>query len=456
MTRVLLLRTPYVFGKPQIWLPMDLYKVAARLDAIGVQTDVADLNVDQLPDLKEYDQVGIGIVGAPSIPVSKDLAARIHAETGKPVLMGGQTVEKLPTADFQTIYNGFGTQMRNDADLLAALGKARSLPPASNTTVADRIRQMPNDKARLYLENEFSFVVSQGCKYNCDFCAAAKNMPETFSKRIKPDLDAICEKGKEVGIKKIEMYLSSLDLFQNPKQFADVLRIFAYARKEYGIDIQIRGLSRIDSFIRAMQKEPNFYKLIPEAGLVTVGFGVDGVTEEVWRGQHKVNKSLDEANRAFKICRRAGVTPEALLVLGFHPNSGFEGDTPESLAATVEYGAHIAKQFGTVLRPYVAKDFAPGNAGWTDPRYTAQKRHALAHLHLLKNLDYAAFASELTHPDATFRTHVNIAYDKLLQFRRDGLCVTSPIMPYRDGTGVFDEQHNKAAELFNKEVPFDH
>jgi len=41
---------------------------------------------------------------------------------------------------------------------------------------------------------------------------------------------------------------------------------------------------------------------------------VDGTTEEVWKSQHKGNRSLSDADAAFGICRRLGVTPEASLI----------------------------------------------------------------------------------------------------------------------------------------------
>lgn len=458
MTKALLLRNHYPFHKQQIWMPMDLYKVAVRLEAIGIETDVLDMNIDSLPEnLNEYDYVGIGVIGAPNIPESQRLAREIKEKTGKPALLGGQTIEKITAEEFNKIFDGAGIQIRNDADLLAAVGKSVPLQPVSEASIAKQMNGLSHQKARQYLQNEFSFYMSQGCKFNCDFCAAAKNMPEKYTKTAEEDLAAICERADALKTSKVEMYLSSLDMFQNPKEFINFLRTFANARKKYNVDISIRGLSRVDSFLKAMEKDPELYELIPAAGLVTVGFGIDGVTEEVWKSQHKANKSLLESDQAFKICRRVNVIPEALLVLGFHENNGYSGDTPESLKFTAEYAEYIATRFGTVARPYVAKDFAPGNHGWKDARYAARRKHVLEHIHLFKNLDYAALASEVTHPDPAFRAYVNESFMKIIdRLRPQGLCVTSPVMPYRDGTGMFDKEWNDGADTFNSQVPFDH
>lgn len=51
-----MLRCAYPYGKQQTWLPTDLHKVGARLETVGIHTDVVDLNFDHLPkNLGDYD-----------------------------------------------------------------------------------------------------------------------------------------------------------------------------------------------------------------------------------------------------------------------------------------------------------------------------------------------------------------------------------------------------------------
>ena len=247
------------------------------------------------------------------------------------------------------------------------------------------------------------------------------------------------------------MYLSSLDLFQNPKQFKEALQVFVDAREKYGIDFNLRGLSRVDSFSNAMKEEPTFYDLIPKSGLKVVGFGVDGTTEEVWKSQHKGNKKLSDVDGAFETCASVGITPEALMVMGFHDKNGKPVDTKASLRKNVDFSISRAKSMNVVARPHVAKDMVPGNNGWKNPIWATQRQMLLDNPNLFRNLDFVALASELTHPDEEFRDNVNESYlDIVRTLTPSEHCVTSPLMPY---TGKPSE--DRISDAFNMLIPFD-
>ena len=449
-----MLRCAYPYGKQQTWLPTDLHKVSARLETVGIRTDVVDLNFDSLPqDLGDYDFIGIGVVGAPYIPVSRKLAQEVRERTGKIPMLGGPGVEYLTPEQFNHLY-GDAIQVRNDLDLSKAVG--RIVPAVYGVSIADRIKDMDSERLKKYLEGEFSFFVSQGCKYACDFCAADRTrnrnkVVERFSLVMRTDLEAITEKAVEFGIPKLTMYITSLDLFQNPKQFREALEVFAEASRKYGIKYDLRGLSRVDSFLTALEAEPRLYGVVPEAGLKVVGFGVDGTTEEVWKSQHKGNKRLSDVNKAFTLCSEMGITPEALMVMGFHDSNGVPVDNQKSLRKNVEYSINRAETMGVVARPHVAKDMVPGNNGWKSPTWEKQRQQLLENPELFRNLDFVALASEITHPDEEFRQHVNDAYlDIVRALTPTGHCVTSPLMPY---TG--EEHQDRVAETFNMLVPFD-
>ena len=276
-----ILRCAYPYGKRQTWLPTDLHKVGARLDTVGIHTDVVDLNFDSLPqNLGDYDFIGIGVVGAPYVPVSRKLAQEVKKRTGKSPMLGGPGVEYLTPEQFSHLY-GDAKQLRNDLDLSRAVG--RRVPAVYGISIADRINKMDSERLKKYLDGEFSFFVSQGCKYACDFCAADRTrdgdrVVEKFSQVMKNDLEAITKNAAEFGISKLTMYITSLDLFQNPRPFREVLEVFAETGKRYGIVYDLRGLSRVDSFLTAMEAEPRLYEVITNAGLRVVGFGVDGTT----------------------------------------------------------------------------------------------------------------------------------------------------------------------------------
>lgn len=473
MEKVLLIRCKYPYGElSQVWLPMDLHKIAASFAAAGTPTDVVDLNLEPLPPLDGYDHIGIGVIGMPYIPVSQAIAHEVYEQAGKEPLIGGQIIEHFRPDEFHKIYPNavqvFGDANISVSDKVASIIgkktitnpalKARGIEalPISHVSIAKRIKGMPDELLKKYLKNDFGFYVSQGCKYGCIFCAAKKNMREEFSESIvmEKDLDAICESAQRLGLPGMSLYLSSLDLFQNPEKFKDVLKLFAHARQKYQLDIRTRGLSRCDSFLTALDKLPEFYELLPKSGLHTVGFGVDGTTQAIWNEQHKRNESLSEFARTFEICRKIGITPESLMVSGFHKPDSYRGDI-EELGRTVRYAIEWAEKYGAVCRPHVAKDCSPGNEGWKSGKWAPLRAYLVENPESFKNLDYLMEATDLSHPDVEFRAHVNEAYWKIIDtLTPRGLCATVPLKPYRS-KGAYVRASNDAAEAYNAQMTFD-
>lgn len=450
MGNALLIRPKYPYGKNQIWMPVDLLKVASQMDETGIESDIVDLNMEKIPSYAgDYDHIAIGVIGAPYIPETMEIARNIQRE-GKIPLLGGPGVEHLTSDEFEFIYGKGSVQIKNDHDLQKALG-VNELPSVYETPVLNKIFQMPQKKLKRYMENEFSFFVSQGCIYACRFCAAVRNVPgkignvkEKFSETIEEDLSVLAEKAEYLGVKKLRMYLSSLDLFQTPSGIKEVLKIFAEKRKQYGIDMELRGLSRVDSLLNALREEPELYKLIPLSGIKTIGFGIDGTTDYIWQSQRKGQLSLSEADMAFKKCNDLDVVPEALMVMGFNTTGDIRGDDHESLNKNIDYSRKCVQEYGVVLRPHVAKDCYPGTEGWQSEYWKDQKKEVLENPYLFKNLDFVAFASEVTHPDPDFRNQVNDTYRSII-YSSGERCATSPIMPYKKN----DKEWNIFADTFN-------
>ncbi len=459
-----LLRPAYPYGKTQTWLPMDLYKVAAKLDAVGVQTDIVDLNFEKVPDdLARYDFVGIGVIGPPYVPITIDLANRVYKEFRRVPLIGGQGVEYLSPDQFEKLYP-HACQIRNDVDLEAAIG--RKVPSIYSTSIAQRIQNLDDIRAGRYLSSEFSFFVSQGCKHACGFCQADRSRRgqkavEKFNQVMEADLSSLMTRARKVGIGTLSMYLSSLDLFQNPSSIAETLELFSYVSAQSGTKVNLRGLSRVDSFLDALKSEEKLSKffstsLFAPSRLRTIGFGVDGTAENVWRSQHKGKISLSEVDRAFSICWQYGITAEALLVMGFYDEKGKPVETAENLQDNLSYAVHAAEELAVVARPHVAKNFGPGNDGWNNPIWDTQRQHLLDNPQLFRNLDFVALASCLTHPDADFRGAVNNTYleivKRLTPIRR---CVTTPLLPLVESLDELMVDPRLLVDTFNLLVPFD-
>ncbi|MBI5392717.1 hypothetical protein HZA96_02505 [Candidatus Woesearchaeota archaeon] len=458
---ILLIRPEYPYGKPQLWMPTDLYKIAARFESVGIEATVADRNIEQLPEnIEQFDFIGIAAFGTPYIPSSLNIAKDVFSKTGKKPILGGQIIEQLSVSEFSRIYGKNSLQSRNDNNTQQIVG-VRALPAVGEVNIKEQLEKVPPEKLKQYLQNEFSLYVSQGCKYACNFCTAVrrrgkKRVRETFSTTVGEDLDAILLKTAQLDMKQVKIYLSPLDAFQNPADFKKKLEEIIAVKKRYDVQLQLRVLSRIDSFINALQAEPYLAELVQSAGISIIGFGVDGSTEEVWRSQHKGYKSLRQVDEAFSQSKKLGITPEALLVMGYHSSGKQKGDTKESLQKTVSYAINRAEELGVVARPHIAKDFVPGNDGWNAIQWQAQKEIILNDPKLFKNLDFVAFASELTHPDPEFRALVNDAYLQIIKrLTPQGLCTTSPLQPYMVSNSFVAEAWNKAVDMYNKEIPFD-
>jgi len=465
---MLLLRCPYPYGVSstsinqksyvaQTWMPIDLEMVASKLNAVGIAVDVVDLNIESLPDdIGKYTKIGIGVIGPPYIPISRRLSKHVFDITGKPSLIGGPGIEYLSNHEFSAIYGESGMQIKNDLDLGAAFSLPVQIPNTYYTPISQRIRLMNAQKLETYLKSEFSFMLSQGCKYACSFCEAVRTrdgnvVRETFSNTIVEDLSTICEMANGFGIKQLNIYTTSLDFFQTPKKIKEVLKDITDVRRKYNMDFRLRGLSRIDSFLTAIEKEPELRDLINSSGLRIMGFGVDGSTEAEWKSQGKGNRSLHDAELALKICNEIGITPEALMVLGFHNKNKVRVGNRHTLQQDAEFSIRVAELYGAVARPHLAKDITPGGSSWRNPLWEKERNALLNDPELFINLDYVTLGSELTHPDKQFREEANEAYMHIINVLTPrGLCTTRPLLPH---TG--DKYGDLLADTYNMFVPLD-
>ncbi len=490
--KALLLKPRYPYGKSQIYLPTGVYSVASRLQKSGIQSDVRDLDIDEMPsdrELFQYDSIGIGILGAPSIPDALQLARHVYDTTSKRSIIGGQTIQRMEAGQFEKIFGNYAVQASTD-EATKRFFDARELQPLKDTKISDSLRNIDDAALRAYLSTEFSFFTSDGCIYNCGFCAATKNTREFYrsDEAMKEDAEFFARKAAEFGIPQMRIYCTSIDLFQSPENLGKVLDIFSAMREKYGIDFNIRGLSRLDSFSRALRKYPELETKMYMGGLRTIGFGFDGTSENIWRAQRKA-QHMSDGEGALRKCKELGVTPEMLMVMGFPQ------DTWLTLLKNIAYSTKKAVTNGVVIRPYLAKSFVPGNEGWqllSDKEYLASELEKarevalknsdnkkaredlkkfewfqrayyeggietmLKNPELFKNIDYNAFGSKLTHPDTAQRYLANFAYAALMGIGELlGRNTTYPYMPRSQGKGKLSGLWNKAAEYVNRMMPAD-
>ncbi|MBI2558684.1 radical SAM protein [Candidatus Woesearchaeota archaeon] len=424
-----------------VYMPTSLLTAGARLLEAGVDIEIHDENIQPKRISSPY--VGINLLGAPYIPIAIDMQKEISAETRNDAvyLIGGQVASGLNTSQFRLLFGQSAYNGNNDATLAQALGiNSSDLKSPEATSLIPAYEKLPDASMKQYLSREFSLYVSQGCKFLCDFCAAVRSFrdPSTGEFRrvmesyrdpevMRGDLEYLVGKARKFGLKKLDIYMSNLDVFQSPPELLE----FAYAvqsvkKQNPGFDIKLRGLSTVDSFVKAKSHAGKPIEELIEAGFNTVGFGIDGMTPRVWRG---VNKGINTKNKCLEAIRSArkdyGLTPEVLMVFGH-----IGVDTEETLKLANEFTLDMIAKYGAVPRPHVAKSMVPGNKGWSDPENWFFVDVFLKHPEAFQALDFTALPSELTHPlSQEFRKSVTNYYLEMCKMPGNTTLPTKPITP---------------------------
>ncbi len=231
-------------------------------------------------DIALYDFVGITVIGVPYIPVVADYITQLKNNKHIPtVLLGGQPIAHLESDLFESIFGEGVIQIKNDADLTKALGNKKiQLASPFEVSLHKAFDLIPDNYLKLYLAKEMTLFISQGCHFRCAFCAASKGVREQFRSidLFRDDLVYLVKKAKIFGYKKLEFYATSLDFFQNPKKIVEYLKVIYSIKVQYGIDIHVRCLACMPSFLKAHSVIPNLSQICNDGGLWSVGFGVDG------------------------------------------------------------------------------------------------------------------------------------------------------------------------------------
>lgn len=449
--RITMVDLLYAYGKQRPFLNGSLVAATARLRSGGHDVTYVDYNIDSeeavLKALRSAEAIGVSVYGSPYIPVALKFARRMF-QTGVPILVGGQAAQNLTREQFAQIFAGtHAVQIADDHDLALA----------TNTDVTDYVspqymdlsygyRLVPEHYWPMYMRGEMPLFVSRGCAYRCMFCAAEKERREehVLEGPFCNSLSWLVAKAVDLNINTLWFYASSLDFFQEPNQVKEHLRVVGEIAEAYDVRIRLRALTCLRSFLNANAILPNFANLVRRAGLWSLGFGVDGADDTVWRAQRKRQNKLPDVHRCLDLCEALGIRPEILLVMGFPE------DTATSLFKNfVSATRYVWKWPTTMLRPYLAKAYVPGNSGWRDNAEVTEQ--LVAEPELFYNLDFAAVGSRITHPHRTHRYLSNATYLGLIAlFTPFGNCNTPPFLPQGDESWL-----GRFARAYNRFLPSD-
>lgn len=451
MAALHLIQPRHPYGR-RPYLPNGILNLGTRI-AHATRDTIAftDLNVDEtLPaSVSEADVIGISVLGTPYIPEAHAIIRRLRErKLEQPVVIGGQGVMRLSEEQFNRIYRKYGDVRRGvtEQELLQAFGLP-FIDNAFDVSMGSMLTRLPQRYLEAYFTQEWCLFTSDGCVYNCNFCAASKGMRERFRAPavIAEEMRAICGALSRLGCTSTDVYLSSLDIAQNVQQMEQALRTAARITSEYGITLRMRGLATSKCVVKAVAHDPDLLPRWRELGVHCIGIGVDG-TAQAWATENKRHNSQVEIDSALTAISAAGITPEALMVIGFDGQP--LGAVIDAVRASFTY---MSRPQGIVVRPYLGKHGAPGSDSWATNSGLVDR--LLSNPERFRHLEYAMLGSDETHPDRWQRQATNAMYFgtvMALKLTRRG-CPTQPLLPTETSSLTL----NTIGQAWNRLMPGD-
>lgn len=387
-----------------IYMPNSLLSFASRLISLGHNITLYDENIEKF-NLNNTNIVGVNMIGSPYINSIREIFIKAKIENNNIIpLIGGQGINGFSKNQLKIL---FGKDiLYSDIELNKLLGK---LPSPENTSLIPAYNLISDNYFKLYLSTEFSLYLSQGCKYHCSFCAASKAMKESYRdiNIVMSDLEYLTKKAISFELDKLTIYLSNLDLFQNPRELLTFVNHLTQLKKKYKrFSFIIRGLATSKSFLDCHKNFPKLIRDFKNNGLEKVGFGIDGATPQVWKAIKKPqNNSQDNINAIIISNQIYGIIPETLMVFG-HNNF----DTEESLKLAINFVEETHIKYKAIPRPHVAKDIIPGNDGWRNPENKITIDYLIDNPLAFQMLDFTTLPNRITHKDENFANRVTESF----------------------------------------------
>lgn len=443
----------------EVYLPGTIVNLGSRLlKAGGYQVEILDFNLTNLNDprthdiVRKSDRIGFTVLGTPIIPrVREQILELRKLGYTRPVLVGGEGVTRLTHDQFnrifpETVY-GDVRHVASDEDLQKALDLTlKRIPGRFEVSMRPMLERMPPELVKAYLAREFCLFTSQGCIYRCDFCAASKGKREAYRDfdQLRDEVDYIAGFLARNGLREMNVYLSNLDALQTPEKLEEALRIAHTVAASHGIAFKARALATTKLTKRAVDGDPQILHRLRDYGLHTLGFGVDGASEAVWKRLHKGHNSLTDYEFCRDACTTANMRTEMLMVVGFSNETWQDGLAAIIYSVRNAYGPHRV-----IVRPYMAKEHVPGSRNWQEE--DAARERFLADPDRLRDQEYAMFLTENTAPARAHRVRGNLTFAALLATMVPAGLSTFPILPPPRGSRVAEA----FVRAFNRLMPPD-
>lgn len=413
---ITLFQPRYPYGKAQVYLPGGLMNLGSRLIKAGIAVSFTDLNLETFRSaavrerLGQADVIGFSILGPVYIPIVINSIRQLRdGGYQQPILVGGQGVSRITEEDAQLWFGNLArvVVIRDDEQLKRELG-LENLSSMAETSMVPMLKTLDPKIVNMYLEREFCLYLSQGCVFDCGFCAAAKKTREIYRsmESLREEVDYICSilaKTKQT----LTAYLSNLDTLQTPAKLEIALRTIKRIADGYGVCVDLRGLATSAYTRLALRQDSEILIRLCSFGLRMLAYGADGANEDIWKLQKKQHNKIDDLDYVVKATQQAGMKAELLMVIGF------PGEKSKHVINNIVFSFSHAWR-GVAIRPYLAKQYTPGGfwpgkndmADADDPRVVSLRNDP----NLLTRLDYAMLASDQSHSDYWQRLRSNLSY----------------------------------------------
>ena len=212
----------------------------------------------------------------------------------------------------------------------------------------------------------YRISTARGCPYGCYFCSRpyGNKVRNLSPEKFREMLYTLPKTAKHIEF-------NDETFAMNYKRTLEICNIM----KEWG------GIWGVESRINIFKKRPELLKIMRDAGLVGIGFGIESADRNLRKSQNK-DFSNKEARNVVQQCKKLGITTGTYFIFG-HPNETFY-----SAMKTVLLALYIGADFaslgimvplpGTLVREMAMKGeggYRLTSNGWSF--YGKQHGHAL-------------------------------------------------------------------------------
>jgi anaerobic magnesium-protoporphyrin IX monomethyl ester cyclase len=347
--------------------PINLLYAAAAFEQAGCNCRLLDLPAEDLgwrdleTAIRDFrpDYIVLSVT-TPSL--SEDLKA---AELAKRVLPSVTTIAKgahFNVRDVETLekYPPLDMVLRGEYELTCReIGDGKTWAEIAGITYRDRDgsivrtadRPFVEDldalpfparhlaKNRLYfrpdtMEPQTTLITNRGCPFDCIFCLA--NQVAGRRNRVRSIANILAEIEQCISEHGIRSFLFRSDLFTMNKEWVIDLCREILARR---LDIEWSCNSRVDTI------DAEMLDWMKRAHCWVIAYGVETGNESLLEKMNK-KTTLDDARRALRLTRQAGIKSSIYLLFGF------PWDTPDSLREDIDFAIELDADFLEIFYVY--------------------------------------------------------------------------------------------------------